>query len=60
MLGHPLTGSAMLFLASQTSQNQGNMTQNFANFLAAVMTSLLHVLRVFSPHREGDRTSCNT
>ena len=42
------TGSALLFLASQTTQNQGAMTENFAEFSAACMTSLLHVLRVFA------------
>lgn len=41
------TGSAMLFLSSQTSQNQGSMSENYAEFSANVMTSLLHVLRVF-------------
>lgn len=41
------TGSAMLFLQSQTTANQGAMSQNYQDFAAAVMTSLLHVLRVF-------------
>jgi len=41
------TGSAMLFLAGQTTQNQGAMSANYAAFCASVMTSLLHVLRVF-------------
>lgn len=42
------TGSAMLFLASQTQQNQGGMSDNYAQFSAAVMTSLLHVCRTFA------------
>lgn len=42
------TGSAMLFSASQTGQNQGNMSQNYSDFCAAVATSLLHVIRVFA------------
>jgi hypothetical protein len=42
------TGSAMLFLSSQTTQNQGSMSENYQQFAAAVMTSLLHVLRVFA------------
>jgi hypothetical protein len=41
------SGSAMLFLQGQTTANQGNMSQNYQDFAAAVMTSLLHVLRVF-------------
>jgi hypothetical protein len=41
------TGSAMLFLAGQTTANQGNMSANYATFCSNVMTSLLHVLRVF-------------
>src|SRR5262249_6672736 len=41
------TGSAMLFSASQTAQNAGNMTENYNDFAASVMTLLLHVLRVF-------------
>lgn len=42
------TGSSMLFLQSQTTQNQGEMSQNYQDFCAAVCTSLLHVLRVFA------------
>ena len=38
----------MLFLSGQTTANQGQMSQNYADFSAAVMTSLLHVLRVFA------------
>lgn len=41
------TGSAMLFLSSQTTANQGSMSANYSEFAANVMTSLLHVLRVF-------------
>ncbi len=41
------TGSAMLFLAGQTTQNQGSMSDNYSKFCAAVMTSLLRVLRTF-------------
>lgn len=42
------TGSAMLFLAGQTTQNQGSMSDNYSQFSAAVMTALLHVLRTFA------------
>jgi hypothetical protein len=42
------TGSAMLFLSGQTTANQGQMSQNYSDFSAAVMTSLLHVLRTFA------------
>lgn len=41
------TGSAMLFLSSQTSQNQSQFSENYEQFAANTMTSLLHVLRVF-------------
>jgi hypothetical protein len=42
------TGSAMLFLAGQTTANQGSMSDNYSQFSAAVMTSLLHVVRTFA------------
>jgi hypothetical protein len=41
------TGAAMLFLSSQTTQNQGNISAAYADFSAAVQTQLLHLLRVF-------------
>jgi hypothetical protein len=42
------TGSAMLFLSGQTTANQGPMSDAYATFSAAVMTALLHILRVFA------------
>lgn len=45
--GNNQTGSAMAFLQTQTANNNGQMTQNYSDFAASVMTSLLHVLRVF-------------
>lgn len=41
------TGSAMLFLASQSSTNNGSMQQNYSNFSAAIMTAILNLLKVF-------------